>query len=111
MLLRLLEEEQQPSVTLLLWVSPVSVRAVYEELNGTLTAIDEQEDLRWWRSRHGPGMPTDWPHFQVGLHHPDPGRPSLGLSLIFFPVKEWKPEKKSKKGKKVVEKKGTIEKR
>lgn len=67
MLLRLLEEEQQPSVTLPLWVSPVSVRAVYEELNSTLTAIDEQEDLRWWRSRHGPGMPTDWPHFQVGL--------------------------------------------
>lgn len=111
MLLRLLEEEQQPSVTLPLWVSPVSVRAVYEELSGTLTAIDEQEDLRWWRSRHGPGMPTDWPHFQVGLRHPDPRRQSSGLSLISFSVKEWKPEKKSKKGKKVVEKKGTIEKR
>lgn len=28
-------------------------------------AIDEQEDLRWWKNTHGPGMPTDWPHFQV----------------------------------------------
>ncbi|TNM97073.1 hypothetical protein fugu_015229 [Takifugu bimaculatus] len=65
-----------------------SVRAVYEELSNTLTAIDEQEDLRWWRNAHGPGMPTDWPHFQ-----------------------EWKPEKKkNKKGKKVAENRGTIEK-
>lgn len=76
-------------LTLPLWVSPFSVRAVYEELNSTLTAIDEQEDLRWWRSRHGPGMPTDWPHFQVGLRHPDPRRPGLefraeNASRFFF---------------------------
>ncbi|KAG7238908.1 hypothetical protein INR49_030455 [Caranx melampygus] len=62
------------------------VRAVYNELHNTLMAIDEQEDLRWWKNTHGPGMPTDWPHFQ-----------------------EWTPEKKNKKGKKDVEKKGTIE--
>lgn len=43
-----------------------SVRAVYEELSATLAGVDEQEDLRWWRNRHGPGMPTDWPRFQVG---------------------------------------------
>lgn len=42
-----------------------SVRAVYDELHNTLMAIDEQEDLRWWKNTHGPGMPTDWPHFQV----------------------------------------------
>lgn len=41
------------------------MRAVYDELNSTLTAIDEQEDLRWWRNTYGPGMATDWPHFQV----------------------------------------------
>uniref|UniRef100_A0AAQ5ZTI2 Uncharacterized protein n=1 Tax=Amphiprion ocellaris TaxID=80972 RepID=A0AAQ5ZTI2_AMPOC len=42
-----------------------SVRAVYNELHNTLMAIDDQEDLRWWKNTHGPGMPTDWPHFQV----------------------------------------------
>lgn len=43
----------------------LSVRAVYNELHNTLMAIDEQEDLRWWKNTYGPGMPTEWPHFQV----------------------------------------------
>lgn len=34
-----------------------------------MASIDEQEDLRWWRNTHGPGMPTDWPHFQVTPNH------------------------------------------
>ncbi|XP_056263990.1 protein kinase C and casein kinase substrate in neurons protein 2 [Pseudoliparis swirei] len=59
-----------------------SVRAEYNQLHNTLMAIDEHEDLRWWKNTNGPGMPTDWPHFQ-----------------------EWMPEKKNKKGKKEVEKK------
>lgn len=59
-----------------LWVGSFSVRAVYEELSNTLTAIDEQEDLRWWRNAHGPGMPTDWPHFQVGVQTSDPSEQS-----------------------------------
>lgn len=42
-----------------------SVKAVYNELHDTLMAINEQEDLRWWKNTHGPGMPTDWPQFQV----------------------------------------------
>ncbi|XP_037333173.2 protein kinase C and casein kinase substrate in neurons protein 2 isoform X1 [Pungitius pungitius] len=63
-----------------------AVRAVYNELNDTLMAIDEHEDLRWWKNTYGPGMATDWPHFQ-----------------------EWMPEKKNKRGKKEVEKKATIE--
>lgn len=64
-----------------------SVKAVYNELHNTLMAIDEQEDLRWWKNTHGPGMPTDWPQFQ-----------------------EWTPEKKNKKGKQPeVQKKGTID--
>lgn len=63
-----------------------SVKAVYKDLHSTLMSIDEQEDLRWWRNTHGPGMPTDWPHFQ-----------------------EWTPEKKTKKGTTEVEHKGTVE--
>jgi len=42
-----------------------SVRAEYNQLHNTLMAIDEHEDLRWWKNTNGPGMPTDWPHFQV----------------------------------------------
>lgn len=42
-----------------------SVKAVYNELHDALMAINEQEDLRWWKNTHGPGMPTDWPQFQV----------------------------------------------
>lgn len=91
------------------------MRAVYNELHNTLMAIDEQEDLRWWKNTHGPGMPTDWPHFQVfpfifqyfkfnSVHF---------IYVTFIPMvfQEWTPEKKSKKGKKEVEKSGTIEKR
>lgn len=102
---------KQPN--LCVWVCTLSVRAVYDELNNTLMAIDEQEDLRWWRNSQGPGMPTDWPHFQVGLRHPGPHRRSCaaGSQPVPFSVKEWKPEKKNKKGKKVAESKGTIEKR
>ena len=49
-------------------LSSVSVKAVYNELHSSLMAIDEQEDLRWWRHTQGPGMPTDWPQFQVHTH-------------------------------------------
>ncbi|KAI1884705.1 hypothetical protein AGOR_G00229170 [Albula goreensis] len=41
-----------------------SVKAVYSELHHALMSINEQDDLRWWRNNHGPGMPTDWPQFQ-----------------------------------------------
>lgn len=54
------------------------MRAVYDELHNTLMAIDEHEDLRWWKNTHGPGMPTDWPHFQVFQSNP-----FLLLRLIF----------------------------
>lgn len=43
--------------------------SVYKELHQAVASIDEQEDLRWWRNTHGPGMPTDWPHFQVTPNH------------------------------------------
>ncbi|XP_029705060.1 protein kinase C and casein kinase substrate in neurons protein 1-like isoform X2 [Takifugu rubripes] len=38
-----------------------SVKAVYNELHQTLMSINEQDDLKWWKNNHGPGMPTDWP--------------------------------------------------
>ncbi|KAG9349941.1 hypothetical protein JZ751_026294, partial [Albula glossodonta] len=63
-----------------------SVKAVYSELHHTLMSINEQEDLRWWKNNHGPGMPTDWPRFQ-----------------------EWIPPEKKKKGKKVIEEKSAPE--
>lgn len=56
-----------------------SVRAVYDELHNTLMAIDEQEDLRWWKNTYGPGMPTDWPHFQVSASASHHLRPPLIL--------------------------------
>ncbi|XP_061701012.1 protein kinase C and casein kinase substrate in neurons protein 3 isoform X2 [Syngnathoides biaculeatus] len=64
-----------------------SMKEVYSQLHATVATIDEHEDLRWWKNTHGPGMPTDWPHFQ-----------------------EWAPEKKNKKGKEVIEDKATLEK-
>ncbi|KAK3520853.1 hypothetical protein QTP70_034430 [Hemibagrus guttatus] len=62
-----------------------SVKAVYNELHDALMAINDQEDLRWWKNTHGPGMPTDWPQFQ-----------------------EWIPDKKLKKGKKALEQKAVV---
>uniref|UniRef100_A0A8B9HB59 SH3 domain-containing protein n=1 Tax=Astyanax mexicanus TaxID=7994 RepID=A0A8B9HB59_ASTMX len=41
-----------------------SIKAVYSELHHTLMSICEQDDLRWWRNNHGPGMTTDWPSLQ-----------------------------------------------
>lgn len=43
----------------------VSVKAVYSELHHTLMSISEQDDVKWWRNHHGPGMPTDWPKIEV----------------------------------------------
>uniref|UniRef100_A0A673MIJ3 Protein kinase C and casein kinase substrate in neurons protein 2-like n=1 Tax=Sinocyclocheilus rhinocerous TaxID=307959 RepID=A0A673MIJ3_9TELE len=37
---------------------------VYHTLEDTLQAADAQEDLRWFRSNHGPGMPMNWPQFE-----------------------------------------------
>lgn len=57
-----------------------SVKAVYSELHHTLMSICEQDDLRWWRNNHGPGMTTDWPALQEWVP----------------PVKKKKPGKKPK---------------
>uniref|UniRef100_A0A8C5DZA6 Protein kinase C and casein kinase substrate in neurons protein 3-like n=1 Tax=Gouania willdenowi TaxID=441366 RepID=A0A8C5DZA6_GOUWI len=60
-----------------------SVKAVYSELHQTLMAIDEQEDLKWWKNNHGPGMATDWPKIKEWVP----------------PVKKLKRKKRDQKGK------------
>lgn len=51
--------------TRLISICCISVKAVYSELHDTLMSINEQEDLRWWKNNHGPGMATDWPKIEV----------------------------------------------
>ncbi|XP_067284729.1 protein kinase C and casein kinase substrate in neurons protein 2 isoform X2 [Pseudorasbora parva] len=37
---------------------------VYHTLEDTIRGADAQEDLRWFRCNHGPGMPMNWPQFE-----------------------------------------------
>ncbi|XP_058272763.1 protein kinase C and casein kinase substrate in neurons protein 2 isoform X2 [Hemibagrus wyckioides] len=37
---------------------------VYQTLEDTIQAADTGEDLKWFRSNHGPGMPMNWPQFE-----------------------------------------------
>ncbi|XP_041833598.1 protein kinase C and casein kinase substrate in neurons protein 2 isoform X2 [Melanotaenia boesemani] len=39
-------------------------QTVYHTLEDTITATDAEEDLKWFRSNHGPGMPMNWPQFE-----------------------------------------------
>ncbi|XP_026093889.1 protein kinase C and casein kinase substrate in neurons protein 2 isoform X2 [Carassius auratus] len=38
--------------------------SVYHTLEDTIQAADAQEDLKWFRSNHGPGMTMNWPQFE-----------------------------------------------
>ncbi|KAI1888106.1 hypothetical protein AGOR_G00181630 [Albula goreensis] len=40
-------------------------QTVYHTLEDTITAVDAEEDLKWFRSNHGPGMPMNWPQFEI----------------------------------------------
>ncbi|NXG31739.1 PACN1 protein, partial [Dromaius novaehollandiae] len=50
-----------------------SYASVYRELEQTIRLSDAQEDLRWFRSTSGPGMPMNWPQFEVRLSTPRDG--------------------------------------
>ncbi|KAI1882117.1 hypothetical protein AGOR_G00247380 [Albula goreensis] len=39
-------------------------QTVYQTLEDTIEAADADDDLKWFRSNHGPGMPMNWPQFE-----------------------------------------------
>ncbi|CAH2221362.1 kinase C and casein kinase substrate in neurons 1 [Pelobates cultripes] len=41
-----------------------SYAAVYNELEKSIQSSDVQEDLRWFRASHGPGMHMNWPQLE-----------------------------------------------
>ncbi|XP_072234079.1 protein kinase C and casein kinase substrate in neurons protein 2 isoform X3 [Leuresthes tenuis] len=46
-------------------------QTVYHTLEDTVSATDAEEDLKWFRSNHGPGMPMNWPQFEnLDRSHP-----------------------------------------
>ncbi|KAM6895494.1 protein kinase C and casein kinase substrate in neurons protein 2 isoform 4-T4 [Xenentodon cancila] len=63
-------------------------QTVYHTLEDTISATDAEEDLKWFRSNHGPGMPMNWPQFEdwsVDLNRTlsrrEKKKPSEGVTL------------------------------
>lgn len=46
-------------------VNALRFQTVYHTLEDTIKSADAEEDLKWFRSNHGPGMPMNWPQFEV----------------------------------------------
>lgn len=44
--------------------SNINYANVYRELRQSILAVDDQEDLKWFRNVHGAGMPMNWPQFE-----------------------------------------------
>uniref|UniRef100_A0A3P9N6S7 Protein kinase C and casein kinase substrate in neurons 1a n=1 Tax=Poecilia reticulata TaxID=8081 RepID=A0A3P9N6S7_POERE len=58
---------------------------IYRELERTIQAISTQEDLRWFSNNHGPGMPMNWPVFEVKHPQFGPNRlPELLPGFILY---------------------------
>ncbi|KAF7650335.1 hypothetical protein LDENG_00127630 [Lucifuga dentata] len=46
-------------------------QTIYHTLEDTISATDAEEDLKYFRSNHGPGMPMNWPQFEnLDWSHP-----------------------------------------
>ncbi|XP_029317651.1 protein kinase C and casein kinase substrate in neurons protein 2 isoform X3 [Cottoperca gobio] len=46
-------------------------QTIYHTLEDTVSATDAEDDLKWFRSNHGPGMPMNWPQFEnLDWSHP-----------------------------------------
>ncbi|XP_060112300.1 protein kinase C and casein kinase substrate in neurons 2 protein-like isoform X1 [Heteronotia binoei] len=62
-----------------------SIQAVYADLQQAIEDINDQEDLKWWRNRNGPGMPMNWPRFEGWS--PDQERPTVKIKKTKEPEK------------------------
>uniref|UniRef100_A0A668S628 Protein kinase C and casein kinase substrate in neurons 2 n=1 Tax=Oreochromis aureus TaxID=47969 RepID=A0A668S628_OREAU len=63
-------------------------QGVYHTLEDTISGTDPEEDLKWFRSNHGPGMPMNWPQFEEWsvdlnrtLSRREKKKPSEGITL------------------------------
>ncbi|KAM7378337.1 hypothetical protein PAMA_013301 [Pampus argenteus] len=63
-------------------------QTVYHTLEDTISATDAEDDLKWFRSNHGPGMPMNWPQFEDWsidlnrtLSRREKKKPSEGVTL------------------------------